>query len=103
MPYTLSEALNLSLTGILVVLIVLSLLAVILTIMGKVLDMKSPKVVEQPKVSAAPVPTVSKIPDEVSIFDVPDKTAAMVMAIIADETKIPLNELYFKTIREIKE
>ena len=36
-------------------------------------------------------------------YDVPDKTAAMLMAIVADELKAPLNELRFVSIREIKE
>jgi hypothetical protein len=34
-------------------------------------------------------------------FDVPDKTAAMLMAIVADTIKTPLNQLRFISIREI--
>lgn len=34
-------------------------------------------------------------------YDVPDKTAAMLMAIVADAAQIPLNELRFISIRDV--
>ena len=40
---------------------------------------------------------------EIKLHDVPDKTAAMLMAIVADKLGKPLNELRFISIREIKE
>ena len=40
---------------------------------------------------------------KVKTFDVPDKTAAMLMAIVADKTGKPLNELRFISIKEVKE
>ena len=36
-------------------------------------------------------------------FDVPDKEAAMIMAIVADQLKKPLNELHFVSLKEVKE
>ncbi len=36
-------------------------------------------------------------------FDVPDKTAAMLMAIVADASGIPLGELRFLSIRVVAE
>lgn len=39
---------------------------------------------------------------EVKLHDVPDRTAAMLMAIVADKMGKPLNELRFLSIREIK-
>ena len=39
----------------------------------------------------------------VKLFDVPDKTAAMLMAIVADKTGKPLNELRFISIKEVTE
>ena len=39
---------------------------------------------------------------EVKLFDVPDKEAAMIMAIVADKMGKPLNELRFKSIKEVK-
>ena len=40
---------------------------------------------------------------EVKLFNVPDKDAAMLMAIVANKLNKPLNELRFISIREIKE
>ncbi|MCR4770777.1 MAG: hypothetical protein K5855_00560 [Oscillospiraceae bacterium] len=39
---------------------------------------------------------------EVARFDVDDRTAVMLMAIVADETQIPVNELRFISIKEVK-
>ena len=36
-------------------------------------------------------------------YDVPDKTAAMLMAIVADASGIPLGELRFLSIRDVTE
>ena len=36
-------------------------------------------------------------------YDVPDKTAAMLMAIVADASRIPLQELRFLSIRDVTE
>ena len=40
---------------------------------------------------------------EVALNDVPPATAAMLMAIVADEMQTPINELKFISIKEIKE
>ena len=57
-------------------------------------------------VAAAPAaPIVKTAPGtagEVKLFDVPDKEAAMIMAIVADRMGKPLNELRFKSIKEVK-
>lgn len=39
----------------------------------------------------------------VKLHGVPDKEAAMIMAIVADNLKTPLNELRFISIKEVKE
>ena len=39
---------------------------------------------------------------EIKLFDVPDKEAAMIMAIVANQMGKPLNELRFKSIKEVK-
>ncbi len=58
---------------------------------------------------AAPVRAIEILPDpapgtagEVKLFDVPDKEAALIMAIVADQMGKPLNELRFKSIKEVK-
>lgn len=38
---------------------------------------------------------------ELVLIDVPEKTAAMIMAIVSDETNIPLSELCFKSIKAL--
>ena len=40
---------------------------------------------------------------ELKLYDTDPRTAAMLMAIVADELQVPLNELRFLSIREIKE
>lgn len=53
-----------------------------------------------PAVKTAPAPgTAGKI----ALHDVHDKTAAMLMAIVASKTGKPLNQLRFISIREIKD
>lgn len=47
------------------------------------------------------VPAIGSI-GEVSLHDVDDKVAAMLMAIVANEMKVPLNELRFISIHEVK-
>ena len=39
----------------------------------------------------------------VKLYNVDDRTAAMVMAIVADEMQTPLNELRFLSIKEVSE
>lgn len=38
----------------------------------------------------------------IKLYDVPDKEAAMIMAIVADTMKKPINELHFISIKEVK-
>ena len=40
---------------------------------------------------------------ELKLYDTPPKTAAMLMAIVADKLGKPLNELRFISIKEVKE
>ena len=113
---SISEAGILSLIGFLVVIVELSLLAVIIVIMSKIIcaitgrrDNKNAAVSvsqsEPPKPSAIPAGMV-KLPETQSagsldLHDVDDKTAAMLMAIVSDDSGIPLNELRFQSIKKI--
>ena len=38
----------------------------------------------------------------VKLYNVPDKEAAMIMAIVADKMQKPINELHFISIKEVK-
>ncbi len=103
-----TDALNLSLTGITIVFIMLSILAIFIAALSVVLR-KIYDSIYKPKYHAdigiVKVEEVKEIinVDTVCIHDVPDRTAAMLMAIVADNLGVEPSELYFKSIREIKE
>ena len=54
---------------------------------------------EAPAEPAKPAVPAQTYGGEIALYDVDEKTAACIMAIISDETKIPLNQLIFKSIR----
>ena len=82
--------------------------AVLIVLMACVLLMS--KCMKKPIAAApAPAPAAPAAPraakgscGEVKIFDVPEKTAAMLMAITADKMNAPLNTLRFISIKEVK-
>ena len=92
--------------GMAVVFFGLILLMWVTKIAGKLIGAKNQKEVtaapaaatEQRKAEAAPGSA-----GEIKLHDVPDRTAAMLMAIVAEKTGKPLNELRFRSIREVKE
>lgn len=90
--------------GMAVVFIGLILLMLVTQIMGKIMTHRK----AQPAPAAAAAPAVQKAEapgsaGEIKLHDVPDRTAAMLMAIVADKTGKPLNQLRFISIREIKD
>jgi len=54
------------------------------------------------KTECAAAPTAPGTAGEIKLHDVEPRTAAMLMAIVADTTGIPLNELRFISVREVK-
>ncbi len=60
----------------------------------------APAAAIRPKQSAQPLAPGTA--GEIKRFDVPDKEAALIMAIVADQLGKPLNELRFKSIKEVK-
>ena len=110
---TLSENLLDAVLGYLVVFIGLALLMVVIIIAGKVMSRKAApaKTAEAVKPAAAPAaPVVPAAPKqlapgsagEVKIYDTDPRDAAMIMAIVADKLGKPLNELRFRSIKEVK-
>ena len=98
------------LTGVLgyaVVFTGLCLLLAVLLISGSIFKAKAKKAVAiEAPAAPAPVPEAKTAPGsagEVKLFDVPDKEAAMIMAIVADKLQKPLNELRFISIKEVKD
>ncbi|MBQ8833318.1 MAG: OadG family protein [Oscillospiraceae bacterium] len=111
--------------GYVVVFVGLIALQLVIMAMGKYFIAKDQKAAETaaaakvtmpanvPPVAAAPAvvpmaaPAASTDPapgtaGKVKIYDVPPKTAAMIMAIVANKMGKPLNELRFISIKEVK-
>lgn len=93
--------------GMAVVFFGLILLMYVTKIAGAIISRK--KAAEPAAPTATPVaPAAKNAPapgsaGKIALHDVPDKTAAMLMAIVADKTGKPLNQLRFLSIREIKD
>ena len=116
METSIVDGLVIALIGMIVVFVVLIVLMAVIAIMG--LTDKTGKSPE-PALAGAGAGTVpTSEPSEtakpqkklapgscgeVGIFAAPDRTAAMIMAVVADKMGAPLNELRFKSIREIGE
>ena len=85
----------------------LILLMLVVMIMGKVFTAKKAAPVAAPAAApvAAPAPEAPVAPGtagQLKTYDVPPKTCAMLMAIVADKMGKPLNELRFISIKEVK-
>ncbi len=93
------DALLYSLIGISIVFAVLLVLIMTILIMTACASKKK----TEPEEAAQPPAEAKGSAGEVSTFDVPDRTAAMIMAITAEKTGLPLNRLRFVSIKEIKD
>ena len=83
--------------GYAVVFFGLILLMLVVMAMGKAFMAKDAKAKEAPK------PVAPGTAGELKLHDVEPKTAAMLMAIVADKLGKPLNELRFISIKEVKD
>ena len=102
-----------ALLGYCVVFFGIVLLMCVITIMGKIFMAKAnkAKAAAPAPAAAAPVtvtPVAAAAPEapgtagQLKLHDVPPKTAAMLMAIVANQMGKPLNELRFISIKEVK-
>ena len=104
------EALVYALLGYVVVFFGISLLMAVVVIMGKIFIAKDKKAAAAKAAAApaaaapveAPKPTAPGSAGELKLHDVEPKTAAMLIAIVADKMGKPLNELRFISIKEVK-
>ena len=88
----------------------LILLMIVVSILGKIFTAADKKAKAAKTVEPAPAPApVAAEPQlapgtagQLKLHDVPPKTAAMLMAIVADKMGKPLNELRFISIKEVK-
>lgn len=113
---TIGEALNVSVTGFIVVLLILALLAVLVLLLSKAVRAVEGKTKKkngstakaESKLSEAPAaPKGTPLPETTSagqldLYEVDEKTAAVIMAIVSHESGIPLNRLQFKSIKAIE-
>lgn len=80
-------------------------LMVVTMIMGKIFIAKAAKA-KAAATSAPAAPASKKLAPgsagELMLHDVEPRDAAMIMAIVADKLQKPLNELRFKSIKEVK-
>ena len=93
--------------GMAVVFFGLILLMFVTKIAGAIIGRKKAAAPAAAPAAAAPAaPAAQNAPGsagKIALHDVPDKTAAMLMAIVADRTGKPLNQLRFISIREVKD
>ena len=108
--YGIGEALGVALFVWAIVFCVLFIIFVCIRIFGAVVGSATKKSVEAPAAPApALAPTVSEDPGEefssgsLKLKGCDEKTAAMIMAIVSDNTGIPLSELIFKSITLVEE
>ncbi len=116
MTVTLAESLGYSILGMAVVFVMLVLLMVVIFAMGKAMTQGKKRQPAAPAASEAPAapvpapapdPKAGKVPargslGDVDLHTVDDRTAAILMAIVADKMGAPLNELRFISIKEIQ-
>lgn len=109
----LGDAALLSLIGIAIVFAVLVVLMVIIMVMGKI-SSKSESVLAKMKsgnkaeeeteaVQSTAEPVAAGTCGDLLLVKTEERDAAMIMAIVADATETPLNELRFKSIKRIDE
>ena len=111
------DAAIVAILGYVVVFFGLILLMAVVVLLGKFFIARSknpqPKAAEKPAAPAAPAaPAVPAVPaqaplapgtaGQLKLYDTNPKTAAMIMAIVADKMGKPLNELRFISIKEVK-
>ncbi len=96
-----------ALVGILIVLVELGILAVLIQGISKIVRALEGAVSKKPAVPAAAAPAPAAAPVAapaapsagVQLVGVDEPTAAVVMAIVSNESGIPLNRLSFKSIK----
>lgn len=117
---SMGEALSVSVTGIIVVMIILALLAIIVVLLSKAIravESKTRKKTANPtdEKVLSPVNKEKKMDNSLKtlpntqsagsldLYKTDEKTAAIIMAIVSNESGIPLNRLQFNSIKLIEE
>ena len=102
------QALIIAASGFLVVFLMLVLLWAIIAVINKVVSSfaakeAAPAPAEVTRTAETPVRDLNTYGGTLSVYgNLDDKTIACIMAIVSDETKIPLSQLIFRSIREVQ-
>ena len=103
---TLGQAGLYAILGYAVVFFGLILLMIVTIILGKSFSAKAKKQAAVPAPAPVPVAEAPAAPGsagKLKLYNVDPKTAAMIMAIVADKLQKPINELRFLSIKEVSE
>lgn len=103
-----------ALMGYAVVFFGILLLLVVVIVMGKIMvsarkkkaaaaAVAAPAAAPAPAPGAAPLPEAKGAAGELKLHDVNPRDAAMVMAIVAHQLRVPINQLRFRSIKEVKD
>ena len=95
-PTQLDNILTLGLVGL------LALVVIIAVIRKAISNRKAADVVVEEVAAPAEAPTAPGSAGKLKLYDTEPKTAAMLMAIVADKLGKPINELRFISIKEVK-
>ena len=102
MFFALTQAQNNAIT---IALVALLAITVVIVVIRKALSDKkaaNAPAAEVTAENAVPAPVAPGSAGQVKLHDVEPKTAAMLMAIVADKLQKPVNELRFISIKEVK-
>lgn len=100
------EAILIAVSGIITVTLMLGCLALLIMVISKVVAKIEGVTAKEVAPEVQPVAVLEEKPDvayggETLLIDIDEKTAACVMAIVSDQTGIPLSQLIFKKIRAL--
>jgi len=104
------ESVGVALFTMLFVFLVLASLFAMITILsvairkttGKMATGEDVGELSQPEDKEQDAHVIQSSSGELKLINVDEKTAAMIMAIVSDESKIPLSELCFKSIKAVE-
>ena len=105
-----AKALLISLVGFGVVFVILGIIALFVKAMGKAFDVANAKKLAanaqavRDNIAAAEIPSGTPLPADTSagslkLVDVSEEEAAVIMAIVSNQSGIPLNRLQFNSIK----
>lgn len=102
---SLLEGLQILVIGVGIVFLVLISLSAAVSLESRIFDLFGKNKKEKPAAEIAEDTEIASVVNvaagELKLIEVDERTAAMIMAIVSDESQIPLSELNFKYIKAI--